>query len=314
MPAYDAAAGEQLHHRVATPDPAQRDGQAPARPDRRVPQPAPGRRTVCVRPGGVDALTHKVRKGRRTLNAHALTAAGVNAHGHHKTLDIHVTTPEDAARRLAFQRSPTPRSPPAVQLIVSDTHTGPVNAPGTTLPSAPRQQRPTLPHTLNTRRATPITHNPLSQTPKSAQPRAATPLRTISEQPDTDTVKAQMRHALHAPEAKSPKAATHIDTTQVRPRRAVGQRGAGWGRGSDRVDIGRAPPGQPRRRLTLQDTPLGNHSHFRILEENAPGTVTRSSSAVVTRGVLHDSGRVSGLARCAHHGQPPSALNRPQHR
>ncbi|MFF4935350.1 transposase, partial [Streptomyces griseofuscus] len=56
--------------------------------------------------------------------------------------------------------------------------------------------------------------NLLSQVPKSAQPWVATLLRTVFEQPDTDAVKAQMRHVLDALEAKSPKAAAHLDAAQ----------------------------------------------------------------------------------------------------
>ncbi len=50
--------------------------------------------------------------------------------------------------------------------------------------------------------------------PKSAQPWVATLLRTVFEQPDTDAVKAQMRHVLDALEAKFPKAAAHLDAAQ----------------------------------------------------------------------------------------------------
>jgi hypothetical protein len=42
----------------------------------------------------------------------------------------------------------------------------------------------------------------------------ATLLRTVFEQPDTDAVKAQMRHVLDSLEAKFPKAAAHLDTAQ----------------------------------------------------------------------------------------------------
>ncbi|MFF4827976.1 transposase [Streptomyces sp. NPDC001312] len=56
--------------------------------------------------------------------------------------------------------------------------------------------------------------NLLSQVPKSAQPWVATLLRTVFEQPDTDAVKAQMRHVLDALEAKFPKAAAHLDAAQ----------------------------------------------------------------------------------------------------
>ncbi|OIJ93246.1 hypothetical protein BIV24_12000 [Streptomyces colonosanans] len=44
--------------------------------------------------------------------------------------------------------------------------------------------------------------------------RVATLLRTIFEQPDTDAVKARMRHVLDALEAKFPKAAAHLDAAQ----------------------------------------------------------------------------------------------------
>ncbi|MBB4981107.1 transposase-like protein [Streptomyces sp. SFB5A] len=42
----------------------------------------------------------------------------------------------------------------------------------------------------------------------------ATLLRTVFEQPDTDTVKAQMRQVPDALEAKFPKAAAHLDAAQ----------------------------------------------------------------------------------------------------
>jgi transposase-like protein len=42
----------------------------------------------------------------------------------------------------------------------------------------------------------------------------ATLLRTVFEQPDTDAVRAQMRHVLDALEAKFPKAAAHLDAAQ----------------------------------------------------------------------------------------------------
>ncbi|GGY00677.1 hypothetical protein GCM10010358_63140 [Streptomyces minutiscleroticus] len=61
---------------------------------------------------------------------------------------------------------------------------------------------------------TPTARNLLSQAPKSAQPWVATLLRTVFEQPDADTVQAQLRHALHALEAKFPRAAAHPDAAQ----------------------------------------------------------------------------------------------------
>ncbi|MEU1466599.1 IS256 family transposase, partial [Streptomyces sp. NPDC005727] len=139
----------------------------------------------------VDALTQKVREGGRIINVHALVAVGVNADGHREILGIDVATAEDGAGWLAFLRSLTARGLSGVQLVVSDAHTGLVNAIGAVLPGASWQ-----------RCRTHYARNLLSQVPKSAQPWVATLLRTVFEQPDTDAVQAQMRHVLDALEAK----------------------------------------------------------------------------------------------------------------
>ncbi|MET7379868.1 transposase [Streptomyces sp. NPDC005526] len=89
------------------------------------------------------------------------------------------------------------------QLVVSDAHAGLVDAIGAVLPGASWQ-----------RCRTHYARNLLSQVPKSAQPWVATLLRTVFEQPDTDAVRAQMRHVLDALEAKFQKAAAHLDTAQ----------------------------------------------------------------------------------------------------
>ncbi|MGW3636145.1 IS256 family transposase, partial [Streptomyces sp. NPDC005122] len=162
----------------------------------------------------VDALTQKVREGGRILNVHVLIAVGVNADGHREILGIDVATAEDGAGWLAFLRSLTARGLSGVQLVVSDAHTGLVNAIGAVLPGASWQLCRTLPHALNGRGGTPTARNLLSQVPKSAQPWVATLLRTVFEQPDTDAVQAQMRHVLDALEAKFPKAAAHLDAAQ----------------------------------------------------------------------------------------------------
>ena len=153
----------------------------------------------------VDALTQKVREGGRIINVHALVAVGVNADGHREILGLDVATAEDGAGWLAFLRSLTARGLGGVQLVVSDAHTGLVNAIGAVLPGASWQ-----------RCRTHYARNLLSQVPKSAQPWVATLLRTVFEQPDTDAVHAQMRHVLDALEAKFPKAADHLDAAQAR--------------------------------------------------------------------------------------------------
>jgi len=73
------------------------------------------------------------------------------------------------------------------QLVISDAHTGLVNAIGAVLPGAAWQR-------CRTHYARAL----LTQVPKSAQPWVATLLRTVFEQPDTDAVQAQMTHVLDA--------------------------------------------------------------------------------------------------------------------
>ncbi|WRZ87948.1 IS256 family transposase [Streptomyces sp. NBC_01007] len=172
----------------------------------------------------VDALTQKVREGDRIINVHALIAVGVNADGHREIIDIDIAAAEDGAGRLAFLRSLTTRGLNGVQLVVSDAHTGLAAAIGAVLPGASWQ-----------RCRTHYARNLLSQVPKSAQPWVATLLRTVFEQPDTDAVKAQVRHVLDALEDKFPKAAGHLDTAQhdlpafTEPGRAWAVSTSAWG-------------------------------------------------------------------------------------
>src|SRR5881392_2055000 len=127
-----------------------------------------------------DAVVLKVREGGRVVNVHALIAVGVNAEGYREILGIDVTTAEDGAGWLTFLRSLTARGLSGVQLVISDAHTGLVNAIGAVLPGSSWQ-----------RCRTHYARNLLCQVPKSAQPWVATLLRTVFEQPDTDAVKAQ---------------------------------------------------------------------------------------------------------------------------
>jgi transposase-like protein len=145
----------------------------------------------------------KVREGGRIINVHALIAVGVSADGHREILGLDVATAEDGAGWLAFLRSLIARGLSGVQLVISDAHAGLVDAIGAVLPGASWQ-----------RCRTHYARNLLSQVPKSAQPWVATLLRTVFEQPDTDAVKAQMRHVLDALEAKFPKSAAHLDAAQ----------------------------------------------------------------------------------------------------
>jgi putative transposase len=148
----------------------------------------------------MDALVIKVREHGRIVNVHALVAVGVNADGGREVLGLDVCSDEDGAGWLAFLRSLTARGLCGVRLVVSDAHRGLVNAVGAALPGAAWQRCRT--HYLR---------NLLSKVPKSAQPWVATLVRTIFDQPDADTVRAQYDRAVAAIAERFPAAAEHLD-------------------------------------------------------------------------------------------------------
>jgi putative transposase len=148
----------------------------------------------------IDALTQKVREGGRTVTVHCLVATGVNGDGHREILGIDVTSSEDGARWLAFLRGLVARGLSGVQLVISDDHAGLVNAIAATVPGAGWQRCRTHYH-----------RNLLVRVPKSAQPWVSTLVRTIFEQPDAASVKAQHAQVVQALEAKFPDAAAHLD-------------------------------------------------------------------------------------------------------
>ena len=148
----------------------------------------------------IDALTQKVREGGRTVNVHCLIATGVNAEGYREILGIDVTSSEDGAGWLAFLRGLAARGLTGVALVTSDDHAGLVNAIAAVLPGAAWQRCRTHYH-----------RNLLTRVPKTAQPWVSTLVRTIFEQPDPASVRAQHRQVVQALEAKLPAAAAHLD-------------------------------------------------------------------------------------------------------
>ena len=148
----------------------------------------------------IDALTQKVREGGRTVNVHCLIATGVNADGCREILGVDVTSSEDGAGWLAFLRGLAARGLSGVALVTSDDHAGLVNAIAAVLPGAAWQRCRTHYH-----------RNLLTRVPKSAQPWVSTLVRTIFEQPDPDSVRAQHAQVVQALEAKLPAAAAHLD-------------------------------------------------------------------------------------------------------
>jgi putative transposase len=148
----------------------------------------------------IDALTQKVREGGRTVNVHALIATGVNADGKREILGLDVASSEDGAGWLAFLRGLAARGLSGVQLVTSDCHHGLRDAIAAVLPGAAWQ-----------RCRAHYSRNLATRVPKSAQPWVSTLVRTIFEQPDAASVRAQHAQVVTALEAKFPAAAQHLD-------------------------------------------------------------------------------------------------------
>jgi putative transposase len=148
----------------------------------------------------IDALTQKVREGGRTVNVHALIATGVSAGGRREILGIEVASSEDGAGWLAFLRGLVARGLSGVALVTSDCHQGLRDAIASVLPGASWQRCRTHYH-----------RNLLTCVPKSAQPWVPALVRTIFEQPDAVSVRAQHAQVVTAREAKFPAAASHLD-------------------------------------------------------------------------------------------------------
>jgi transposase-like protein len=148
----------------------------------------------------IDALTQKVREGGRTVNVHALIATGVNADGKREILGLDVASSEDGAGWLAFLRGLAARGLSGVQLVTSDCHHGLRDAIAAVLPGAAWQ-----------RCRAHYSRNLATKVPKSAQPWVSTLVRTIFEQPDAASVRAQHAQVVTALEAKFPAAAEHLD-------------------------------------------------------------------------------------------------------
>ncbi len=148
-----------------------------------------------------DALTMKVREGGRIVNVACLLAVGVNGEGHREILGLEVATTEDGAGWLAFLRSLIARGLSGTQLVISDDHTGLVDAIAAALPGAGWQRCRT--HYLR---------NLLTKVPKASETMVATMVRTIFAQPSAEEVWAQHRRVVdHLSGVGLTDAAEHLD-------------------------------------------------------------------------------------------------------
>ena len=147
----------------------------------------------------MDALTQKVREGGRIINVAVVIAVGVNRDGHREILGLDVITTEDGAGWLAFLRGLVARGLSGTSLVISDAHTGLVDAIASTLVGSTWQ-----------RCRTHYMRNLLTRVPKSAQSMVATLVRTIFEQPDAASVWAQHARVVEQLTERFPDAAAHL--------------------------------------------------------------------------------------------------------
>jgi putative transposase len=128
----------------------------------------------------LDALTQKVREGGRIVNVAVVVATGVGADGHREILGLDLITTEDGAGWTAFLRGLVARGLSGVALVVSDAHSGLVDAIASVLPGATWQ-----------RCRVHFVRNVLTKVPRATQSMVATLIRSIFEQPDAHQVMAQ---------------------------------------------------------------------------------------------------------------------------
>ncbi len=127
----------------------------------------------------LDAMVQKVREAGRIQNVAVVIATGVNNDGHREVLGFDVITTEDGAGWLAFLRGLVARGLSGTALVISDAHTGLVDAVRSTLGATWQRCR------------THFMRNLLTRVPKSAQALVATLVRTIFAQPDAEQTWAQ---------------------------------------------------------------------------------------------------------------------------
>jgi len=152
----------------------------------------------------LDALTQKVREGGRIVNVACVVATAVSAEGTREILDLDVHTTEDGAGWTAFLRGLVARGLSGVRLVISDAHPGLVDAIASTLPGASWQ-----------RCRTHFVRNLLTKVPKAAQPFVASAVRSIFDQPDASTTRAQHMRVTDQLTERFPDAAAMLEQAET---------------------------------------------------------------------------------------------------
>ena len=164
-----------------------------------VPEPALGRRTVCVLVVG-RADAEGQREGGRIVNVSVVVGTAVNVEGKREIVGLDVGTSEDGAFWLSFLRSLVARGLSGVELVTSDAHQGLRDGIAAVFGGASWQRCRT--HFMT---------NLLTRVPKRAQPWVATMVRSIYQQPSAAEVHSQHEKVVEQLQERFPQAAAMLD-------------------------------------------------------------------------------------------------------
>lgn len=145
----------------------------------------------------LDATYVKVREGGRVVSMAALVATGVAATGERRVLGLELSPGNDEGSAWpAFIRGLVERGLHGVRLVISDDHRGLVRAVHEQLLGAAWQ-----------RCRVHFTRNAQDLVPRSARSMVATVIRSIFEQPDEPSARAQLRRVVDGLAARFPSVA-----------------------------------------------------------------------------------------------------------
>jgi transposase-like protein len=153
----------------------------------------------------LDATYVKVREAGRVVSMAALVASGVAATGERRILGLDLAPGNDEGSAWpAFIRSLVERGLSGVRLVISDDHRGLVKAVHEQLLGAAWQ-----------RCRVHFTRNAQDLVPRSARSMVATVIRSIFEQPDEASARAQLRRVVDGLEARFPAVAEMLTEAET---------------------------------------------------------------------------------------------------
>lgn len=142
----------------------------------------------------LDATYVKVRDAGRVVNMAALVAIGVDESGERRILGLELAAGNDEGSAWpGFVRNLVERGLAGVRLVISDAHRGLVATVHEQLLGAAWQ-----------RCRVHFTRNAQDRVPRSARSMVASAIRSVFEQPDEDSARAQLRRVVDGLEARFP--------------------------------------------------------------------------------------------------------------